>query len=367
MTMLAMTGAFAQSLANLARVDLGLDIDSLVTFSISPDVSGYSAEEAGRLFDRLEGELSSIPGVTSVALSGVAVLAGQELSTSVAVDGAGGRVVVRTHINSVGPGFFGTLGIPLLAGRDFADTDNTENVAIVNESLAERLGLGADVVGRRIQAIGDREVIGLIADARDIDVRAEIQPQVFTRYVPGGTLNSASFYIRGARPPRDLLNVVRETATRVDSIVPIANLRTMQQQVSENLATERYYAAASTAFAVLATALAGLGLYGLLAYSIAQRSREIGLRVALGAPTNRIRGMVLRQVAKMAVIGVVLGTVGAALLGRAAQSLLFGVEAADPLAVAAAVVVLVAVTLGAAYIPARRASRVDPMSVLRYE
>jgi ABC-type antimicrobial peptide transport system permease subunit len=164
-----------------------------------------------------------------------------------------------------------------------------------------------------------------------------------------------------------LLDAVRETAARVDSIVPLANLRTMQQQVGENLATERYYAAASTAFAVLATVLAGLGLYGVLAYSVAQRSREIGLRVALGAPTNRIRAIVLRQVTRMAVIGVMLGTAGAALLGRAAQSLLFGVGAADPLALAAAAAVLIAVTLGAAYFPARRASRVDPMRVLRYE
>jgi predicted permease len=367
MGMLAMTGVLTQSLANLARVDLGLDVDSLVTFSVSPDVSGYAAEEAGLLFDRLEDELSSIPGVTSVALSGVAVLAGQELETSAAVDGADGRVVVRTHINSVGPGFFGTLGIPVLAGRDFSATDNTDNVAIINERLAERLGLAGDVVGRRIQGIGDREVIGLVADAKDINVRGEIEPQVFTRYVPGGTLNSASFYIRGDRPPGDLLDAVRETATRVDSIVPIANLRTMQQQVRENLATERYYTAASTAFAILATALAGLGLYGVLAYSVAQRSREIGLRVALGAQADGIRAIVLRQVARIAVIGIVLGTAGAILLGRAAQSLLFGVAAWDPLALAAAAVVLVAVTLGAAYIPARRASRVDPMSVLRYE
>ena len=141
----------------------------------------------------------------------------------------------------------------------------------------------------------------------------------------------------------------------------------MQQQVDENLVTERYVAAASTVFAVLATALAGLGLYGVLAYSVAQRSREIGLRIALGAPTGRIRAIVLRQVTRMAMIGIVLGTAGAILLGRAAQSLLFGVAAGDPLALAAAAAALVAVTLGAAYIPARRASRVDPMSVLRYE
>jgi len=300
-------------------------------------------------------------------MSAVALLGGGSLDTSASIDGADGPVVVRTHINAVGPGFFGTLGIPLLAGRDFIDTDGTTNVAIINERLAARLGLGSDVVGRRIRAFGDVEIIGLVADAKDVDVRGEIEPQVYTRHEPGGALNSATFYIRGAQSPENLLNVVRETATRVDAIVPLANLRTMQQQVGDNVATERYVAAASTAFAVLATALAGLGLYGVLAYSVAQRSREIGLRVALGAPTKRIRAIVLRQVARMAVIGIAVGTAGAMLLGRAAQSLLFGVEAGDPLALAAAAVALVAVTLAAAYIPARRASRVDPMSVLRYE
>jgi predicted permease len=370
MALLAMTGLFAQSLANIARIDLGLDLESLVTFSMSPETSGYSSEQAARLFDRIEDELSSIPGVSSAASSVVAVLGGQDLNTSATVDGPDGPVVVRTHFNLVGPDFFRTLGIPLLAGREFADVDrsNTAQV-IINERFAERLGLGRDVVGRRIRELtaGDAEIIGLVADAKDFDVRGEIEPQAFTRRAAGGAFSSASFYVRGARSPGDMLNIVRETVTRVDPIVPIANLRTMQQQVRENLSTERYVAAASTAFAVLATALAGLGLYGVLAYSVAQRSREIGLRVALGAPTARIRRMVLRQVAGMAVGGVVLGAAAAALLGRAAQSLLFGVETADPLALAAAVVVLAVVALAAAYIPARRASRVDPMTVLRYE
>jgi len=163
------------------------------------------------------------------------------------------------------------------------------------------------------------------------------------------------------------MNAIRDTVARVDPGMEIANFQTMEQQFHANVEIERFVAGASSAFAVLATVLAALGLYGVLAFSVAQRSREIGLRVALGAPTSRIRSMVLRQVSGMAVIGIVLGATAAAVLGRAAQSLLFGVEAGDPLMLAAAAVVLAAVTLGAAYLPARRASRVDPMSVLRYE
>jgi ABC-type antimicrobial peptide transport system permease subunit len=163
------------------------------------------------------------------------------------------------------------------------------------------------------------------------------------------------------------MNVIRETVARVDARMTVSSMSTMEQDFLDSIAIQRFAAGASSAFAVLATALAALGLYGVLAYSVAQRSREIGLRLALGAPAARIGGMVLKQVAGMAVIGVVLGALAAWGLGVAAQSLLFGVEAGDPLALAAAAALLTVVMLGAAYIPARRASRVDPMSVLRYE
>jgi ABC-type antimicrobial peptide transport system permease subunit len=163
------------------------------------------------------------------------------------------------------------------------------------------------------------------------------------------------------------MSAVRDIVARAAPTVPITDLRPMRQQVRENLAEEHFFASTATAFAVLATALAALGLYGVLAYSVAQRSREIALRFALGAPAARIRAMVLRQVAAMALLGLALGVVAALLLGRAARGLLYGVEAADPIALLGAAIVLAAVMLGAAYIPARRASRVDPIVALRYE
>jgi putative ABC transport system permease protein len=278
----------------------------------------------------------------------------------------------------VSPDFFRTFGTELLAGRDFNDTDTSSPAGgrvIVNRRFAERFGLVPDeLIGRRIDtgaravdtgaAAGfTHEIVGVIGDLRlSGKVTGEIAPQMFYT-----TPVRDTFYVRSARPPEELINTIRETVTRVDPTVPVWNLQTMDQQFRANIAIERLFAGTATAFAVLATALAALGLYGVLAFSVAQRSREIGLRVALGAPTGRIRGMVLRQVTGMAVIGIVLGAIAAAVLGRAAQSLLFGVEAGDPLMLAAAAVVLAAVTLGAAYIPARRASHVDPMSVLRYE
>src|SRR6185436_2207800 len=233
----------------------------------------------------------------------VPVLASMAPNFNASVAGNDGPVRFLTHFNSVSPGFFKTLGIPLLAGREFTAADTS--VAIVNERVAARLGLDRDVVGRRIRVVGDAEIIGLVADAKDSDVRGEIEPQVFMLRGPPGLVNSR-FYVRGERSPESLLDAIRATAARIDPNVPITNLRTLQEQFRENLATERFAGAAATVFAVLAPALAALGLYGVLAYSVAQRSREIGLRVALGAPTSRIRGMVLRQIMGMAVIGTLL-------------------------------------------------------------
>jgi hypothetical protein len=264
-------------------------------------------------------------------------------------------------MDMVSPELFGMFGIELLAGRGFGNADSLQPVAIVNQRFAERSGLGSAVVGRRIPVMGV-EIVGVVADARWGKVTGDIEPRVF-RPVRNGT----TFYVRGARPPEDLMNAIRETVVRVDPTVPITRLATMEQQFLENIAIERFVAKSSTAFAVLATVLAALGIYGVLAFVVAQRSREIGLRIALGAPADRIRGMVVRQVATMALVGLVLGVVAAVLLGRAARGLLYGVGTGDPVALAGAALVLTAVMLGAAYIPARRASRVDPMAVLRYE
>jgi predicted permease len=370
MALVTMTASFAQGLANAARVDLGFDVDSVVTFRVSPETSGYSVEAIARLFDRLDEELAALPGVTAAASAEVSLLSGYVRGAGAAVDGAEGRVRAMIQQHYTGPGFLRALDIALLAGRDFGDADVTgaPAVAIVNETFVERFGLGRDVIGRQITVRGTEAVIvGLAADTKYNAVTLDIEPQVFRPRRQGADVGSASFYVRSARPPDDIMNAIRETAARVDSIVPVTDMRTMRQQVRESLATERFAAATATAFAVLATVLAGLGLYGVLAYSVAQRSREIGLRFALGAPLHRIRGMVLRQTAVVALSGIALGVGGAWLLGRLARGLLFGVDAGDPMMLAAAAAVVAAVTLGGAYVPARRALRVDPSTVLRYE
>jgi putative ABC transport system permease protein len=359
MALLALTGAFAQSLANIARIDLGLDLDAVAMVSISPPPA-QSPEEGASLLARVDEELRAIPGVSSVASSMVPLLSRGGFEGRVAVEGleADPQLISNDFVSS---NYFEMFGIEVLAGRGFSEPDISRQVAVVNQRFAERVGLGRSIVGRRIPDL-DVEIVGMVADAQTGIVTGEIGAQVFRPLPHGGT-----FYVRGSRPPEELLDTVRETVNRTDPSVVITRLVTMEQQFLANIGTERFVAGASTGFAVLATVLAGLGLYGVLAYAVAQRSREIALRFALGAPAPRIRRMVLRQIAAMAAAGIVLGVAAAVLLGRAAQSLLYGVAATDPLALAAAAAVLAAVMLGAAYLPARRASRVDPMSVLRYE
>ena len=313
---------------------------------------------------RIAEAVEAIPGVSSVASSFPdALFTGRTAYFAVSVQGVEAEPL-QVGGFEVSPDFFRLFGVELLAGREFNDTDRELSVVIVNERFAERFGLTRDdALGRTIQVWGTTsEIVGIVPNFRSGRITEEVEPQM---YLAGG--GSFIFYVRSAVPPENLMKPIGDTVARVDPRVEIANFRTMEQQFRDSLAIERFAAGAASAFAVLATALAALGLYGVLAYSVAQRSREIGLRIALGAPTARVRGMVLKQVTRMAAIGVVLGATVAWALGLAAQSILLGAEAGDPLALAAGAVLLSVVMLGAAYIPVRRASRVDPMSVLRDE
>jgi predicted permease len=359
MALLGITFVFAHSVTNLTRVDLGLDLDSVTTFRVL--ASGRFQNQADQ--EPIAEAIEAIPGVSLMATSGIPLLNQRPPYFSVSVRGVEAGPLPVGY-NSVSPDFFRMFGVELLAGRELNDTDSGTSVAIVSQRFAERLGLTPDdALGRTIDGAWGQpfEIVGVVADVRSGTITEEIEPRMFTPGV-GGT-----YYVRSARPPADLMNAIRDTVARVDPSMTVSSMSTMEQQFLDSIAIQRFAAGAASAFAMLATALAALGLYGVVAYSVARRSREIGLRFALGAPASRIRGTVLRQAVRMAVIGLVLGAIVAWLLGLAAQSLLFGVAAGDPLALAAAAALLSVVMLGAAYIPARRASRVDPMTVLRYE
>jgi predicted permease len=374
MALLISAGLFVRSLSNVSRVDLGIEVENLITFGISPELNGYDSTRTMALFLRVEEALAAIPGVTGVSAARVPLLAGSNWGSDVHVEGfeRGPDTDANARFNQVGPSYFSVVGMPLLAGREFtaSDVDEAPNVAIVNEAFAKKFNLGREAVGKRMSAGGnelDTEIIGLVEDAKYSEVKQEIPPLFFQPYRQDRRVGSLNFYIRTALPPEQILRQVPTVMATLDPNLPVEELKTMPQQVRDNIFLDRMISTLSAAFALLATLLAAVGLYGVLAYTVAQRTREIGVRMALGADGRRVRGMVLRQVAIMTAVGAVIGTGAAIGLGRMAQSLLYELQGQDPFVIAGAVVVLALVAVGAGYVPARRASLVDPMQALRYE
>jgi predicted permease len=377
MALLISAGLFARSLLNVSRVDLGLRTERLVVFGVAPVLNGYTPEQTRAFFERVEDELAAVPGVTSVAASMVALLAGNSWGNDVRVQGfeAGPDTNVNSRYNAVGPGYFRTLGIPLLAGREFtrADALGAPKVAIVNEAFAKKFNLGRDAVGKRMKRGGtpgtdlDVEIVGLAQDAKYNDVKRDVPPMYVIPYRQDEQVGFSNFYVRTTLDEAQLLSTIPQVIRRLDADLPIHDLKRMQVQVRENLFLDRMISMLSASFAGLATLLAAVGLYGVLAYTVAQRTKEFGLRMALGADAAGVRRLVLGQVGRMTIVGGVLGVAAAMALGRLAQSLLFELKGSDPVTLAASAAILTAVALGAGLIPARRASRLDPMRALRYE
>jgi predicted permease len=376
MALLVPAGLFAKSLLNVSRVDLGLKSDHLVTFGLAPELIGYNTERTRQLFERMESELAAIPGVTAVAATMVPVLAGDNWGNSLVVEGfeAGPDTNTSASFNGVGPGYFKTMSIPLMSGREFtaADVFGAPKVAVVNQAFAKKFNLGPNPIGKRFGTSGpnakpDIEIVGLVQDAKYSDVKRAVPPQYFLPYKQEERLGYGYFYLRTATPPEQMLSTIPVVMRKIDSSLPISDTKTMEQQIRETVTEDRIISTLSLAFAVLATVLAAVGLYGVLAYTVAQRTREFGLRMALGADGGTVRAIVMKQVGKMAIVGGLIGIAIAVAVGRLAQSLLFEIEGHDPMVLTAATIALGLVAIGAGFIPALRASKIDPMNALRYE
>jgi len=376
MALLVPAGLFAKSLYNVSRVDLGLKTDHMVLFALAPELNSYTTERTRQLFERIEDELAALPGVTSVVATIVPVLAGDNWGNSLVVEGfeAGPDTNTNASFNGVGPGYFKTMGIALMAGREFtrADAFGAPRVAIVNQAFVKKFNLGPNAVGKHFGQGGNPgklsiEIVGIAQDAKYSEVKQTVPPQYFLPYRQEERLGYGYFYVRTAVPPEQMLATVPVVMRKLDASLPLGDIKTMDVQVRENVAQDRLISTLSLAFALLATVLAAVGLYGVLAYTVAQRTREFGLRMALGADGGRVRGMVMGQVARMAVIGGVIGLAAAIGVGRLAKSLLFEMEGHDPVVLIAATIALGIVAMGAGFLPALRASRIDPMNALRYE
>ncbi len=376
MVLLMAAGLFLKSLLNLTHENLGMKPDHLVQFGISPMLNGYDSIRSLQLFERTEQELAAIPGVTGVTASMIPILTGSNWGSDIHAEGYEHLPDANTsaNFNRIGPAYFSTLGIPLVAGREFDASDGTtgEKVAVVNEEFTRKFGLGSGgaALGKMISDHGedlDTRIVGVVQNTKYSEVKNKVLPLFFYPYRQDFSLGFLTFYVRTAGDPEAIVKAIPPVMKRLDPNLPVEKLGTFEETVRQNIYSERIISTLSASFAALATLLAAIGLYGVLAYSVAQRTREIGLRMALGAGAARVRRLVLGQVTRMLVFGGIVGLVGALLVGRAAQSLLFGLQGHDPAVVVAVTVLLSAIALGAAYLPALRASRVEPMQALRHE
>jgi predicted permease len=374
MALLIAAGLFIKSLRNISRADLGIDIENVVQFGISPARSGYDSTRTMPLYDAVEQALAALPGVRGVTSSTVPLLGGNNRARPVSVEGFRKQPDTDdgSRYSNVGPNYFHVLGVPLLAGRDFTAADNAgaTRVAIVNETFAKKFNLGRSAVGKHMSVYNDSlniEIIGLARDSKYSQVKDKIPPVYYLPLPQSGLQGENTFYVRTALPTDQSIRAIRSAMKTIDPNLPLESLEPLPEQVRDNVYLDRMISVLTVAFALLATLLAAIGLYGVLAYSVAHRTREIGVRMALGADAGKVQRLVLRQVGVMTLIGGAIGIAAALALGRGAQSLLYELQGSDPVVIAGASAVLAVVAFAAGFLPALRASRVDPMQALRYE
>ncbi len=383
-------GLFLRSLKNLSSLGPGFSAGRLVGFNIDPSLNGYSPERLNGFYQELTDNLNAIPGVKSVAVASMRIMEDNEWDSGMTAEGYSPTKPddhPQAFMNQIGPGYFATLGVPIVAGRDFRLTDNrivkranatddfdvVPTTVIINEKFAQRFFAGRNPVGMHLGFGTDpgthteMEIIGVVKDIKYTNLRDEIPIQAYVPYMNSPYLGGMTVYARTMGEPSQLMTSIRAKVREVDANLPIYAMRTMDEQISNSLSRERMIASLSTVFGFVATVLAIIGLYGVMSYSVAQRTREIGIRMALGAEQGKVIGMVMREVLTLIAIGVGVGVPAALALTRVVKSQLYGLEAHDPWTLGFATGLLAMVACAAGYVPALRASRVDPMKALRYE
>jgi len=375
--LLAAAGLFAHSLLNLKTQDLGVRPDHVLEFSISPELNRYTPPQTIALADRIRKSMEPLPGVRSASESEIPMLANSNTSSNITAQGYNAHEDEDTNVdqNWVGPNFLATMGVPLLNGREFSDADSgtSPKVAIINEAMARRFFAGRNPIGLRFGFGGgkdvklDTEIVGIVKDSKNTDVKQAARPFVFLPYAQSEHAGEATFYVRTNQDPVALTGAVRNLIAGFDANLPVYGVKTLTAQVDEIMFTDRLVTIFSLCLGLLASLLAAVGLYGVMAYVVARRTREIGIRMALGATQKNVAWMILREILGMLAAGLCIGLIAAYGIGKVVESLLFGVKAGDPIVFVIAAGLLIAVALLAGWLPSRKAANVDPMVALRYE
>jgi predicted permease len=380
-------GLFVRSLMNLRGLGPGFPTERLLAFNVDPSLNSYKPDASKAFYRQLADDLRALPGVSAVGLASVGIMQDNEWDSSVTVEGQTGKGPQEgePYMNSISPGYFEALGVQVVAGRDFMlqDTEQLKHgpeaddlvprVVVINEKFARKFFGEASPLGHRV-GFGsdpgtpiDMEIVGVVKDIKYTSLKDEIPVQMFVPYLASQYVGDMTVYVRTTLPADQLVALARDRVRKLDPNLPLYAVRTMEQRVTDSLLIERLTAGLSGAFGVLATLLASVGLYGVMAFSVARRTREIGVRMALGAFGKDVVWLVLKEALLLLAIGLLIGIPAALALARYVQSQLFGVHFADPLTLIVAIFSLASAAVLAGFIPARRASRVDPIRALRYE
>jgi predicted permease len=388
---LVSAGLLVRTLRNLKSVDLGFDPTNVLVFSLNPQQAGYQPAQLDGLYRDLQQRFAALPGVQSVTYSWASLIGGSEWDTDFHPPGTPDSTKADADVFPVGPNFFNVMRLPLKLGRDFeapdfaiqaaraalppgkgADPKSPPLPAIVNETFVKRFLPGRNPLGQHIEESLPEEagkprgpgwvIVGVAGDAKYYDLRSDIAPTIYTPWV-----GSAGFSIRSFGDPKQLVSAIRDILTRRDSNLAMFRVTTESEQIDQHVFMEKLLAQLSSFFAVLALVLACAGIYGLLSYEVTRRTREIGIRMAVGAQSRHVLSMVVRHGVMLALIGAVVGCVASFGVSRLLQSQLYGVHAGDPATLIAVALILLLVSLVACWLPARRATKVDPLVALRYE